>query len=100
MSSPPSSGPLTAPRPAVTPNPVSALIRSADGKMIWMTASTCGIMIAPMAPWATRQAFSTPGPVAAPHSADLTVKPVTPIRNSLLRPNVSASRPPVIGTRT
>ena len=50
MSSPPMSGPLMVPRPAVTPNPASALIRSAGGKITWMTASTCGTMIAPMAP--------------------------------------------------
>jgi len=98
MSSPPSSGPLTVPRPAVTPKPASALIRSRGGKMTWMTDSTCGTMIAPIAPCATRQAMSMPGPCAAPHRAEKTVKPATPIRNSRLRPNMSPSRPPVIST--
>ena len=98
MSRPPSSGPLTVPSPAVTPKPASALIRSRGGKMTWMTASTWGTMIAPIAPWATRQPISMPGLVAAPHSADMIVKPATPIRNSRLRPNVSPSRPPVIST--
>ena len=98
MSSPPSSGPLTVPSPAVTPNPASALIRSRAGKMTWMTASTWGTMMAPMAPWTTRQPISMPGPVATPHSADMIVKPATPIRNSRFRPNVSPSRPPVIST--
>jgi len=98
MSSPPMSGPLTVPRPAVTPKPASALIRSAGGKITWMTASTCGTMIAPIAPCTTRKAMSWPGLCAAPHSADMIVKPVTPIRNSRLRPNVSPSLPPVIRT--
>ena len=69
MSSPPSSGPLTVPRPAVTPKPASALIRSRGGKMTWMTASTWGTMIAPIAPWATRQAISMPGLGARPRTA-------------------------------
>jgi hypothetical protein len=69
MSSPPRSGPLTVPSPAVIPKPASALIRSRGGKMTWMTASTWGTMIAPNAPWATRQPISMPGLVAAPHSA-------------------------------
>ncbi len=54
--------------------------------------------MAPIAPWATRQAISMPGVCAAPHSADIRVNPVMPIRNSRLRPNVSPSRPPVIST--
>ena len=48
---------------------------------------------------AARQAISMPGLWAAPHRADMMVKPLTPIRNSRLRPNVSPSRPPVIRTR-
>ena len=80
------------------PKPASALIRSRGGKMTWITASTCGTMIAPIAPCTTRQAMSMPGLCAAPHSADMIVKPVTPIRNSRLRPNMSPSRPPVIRT--
>ncbi len=55
-------------------------------------------MIAPIAPCTTRQAISMPGLCATPHSADMMVNPVTPIRNSRLRPKVSPSRPPVIST--
>ena len=86
VSSPPSSGPLTAPSPAVMPNAASALIRSAAGKVTCMTDRTCGIISAPMAPWATREAISIPALCAAPHSADMIVKPTTPVRNRRLRP--------------
>ncbi len=82
----------------MTPKPASALIRSDGGNITWMTDSTCGIMIPPMAPCATRKAISWPGLCAAPHRADIAVKPATPIRNSRLRPKVSPSLPPVIST--
>ena len=61
ISRPPSSGPLTVPSPAVTPKPASALIRSTGGKVTWITASTCGIMMPPIAPCKTRKAISCQG---------------------------------------
>jgi len=67
--------------------------------MTWMTARTWGTMIAPIAPCTTRLAISMLGLWAAPHSADMMVKPMTPMRNSRLRPKMSPSLPPVISTR-
>ena len=52
-------------------------------------------MIAAPSPCSARAAISSPAEDASAHSADATVNRQTPITNSLLRPNRSASEPAV-----
>jgi hypothetical protein len=53
-----------------------------------------GARSAPNAPWAARAATSMPKLVAAPPTADAAAKPSAPVRNVILRPIRSPSRPP------
>jgi hypothetical protein len=96
VSSAPSSGPATAPRPTMAPYMPNTLPRSCAGNVTWMIDSTCGTIIAPATPCRTRDATSMSGLTASPHSAEATVKPPMPSRNRRLRPKMSPSRPPVI----
>ncbi|CAM5538660.1 hypothetical protein SCANM63S_00639 [Streptomyces canarius] len=96
VSSAPSSGPETAPRPTIAPNRPKTLPRSWAGKVACTIDSTCGTISAAMPPWRMREATSISGFTAKPHRAEASVKPPTPMRNSRLRPWMSPSRPPVI----
>ncbi len=86
VSSAPISGPETAPRPTTAPNIPNTLPRSWAGKVAWMIDSTWGTISAAVPPWRTRVAISISGPEARPQSAEATVKPLIPSRNSRLRP--------------
>ena len=98
MSSPPSSGPLTVPSPAVTPKPASALIRSRGREDDLDHGEHLGHHDRAESALGDPAADQHARAVAAPHSADMTVKPATPMRNSRFRPKMSPSRPPVIST--
>jgi hypothetical protein len=56
--------------------------------------SAAGASSAPNAPWAARAVTSMPKLVAAPPTADAAAKPSAPVRNVILRPIRSPSRPP------
>ena len=95
VSSAPSSGPDTAPRPTIAPKSPNTLPRSCAGKVAWTIDRTCGTIIAAMAPWRMREATSISGFAAKPQRAEARVKPPMPTRKSRLRPWMSPSRPPV-----
>lgn len=86
VSSAPSIGPETAPRPTIAPNMPKTLPRSCGGKVTWMIASTCGTIMAAMPPWRMREATSTSGLGAMPQSSEAVVKPAMPMRKRRLRP--------------
>lgn len=96
VSSAPSSGPETAPSPTIAPNSPKTFPRSSAGKVACTIDRTCGTIIAAIPPCRMREATSISGFAAKPHSADASVKPPMPMRNSRLRPWMSPSRPPVI----
>ena len=60
-------------------------------------ARPCGIITAPKSPWSTRQPISISGDCARPQSSDAAVNPTAPVRNIVLRPKMSPSRPQVTG---
>jgi hypothetical protein len=93
--SPPMIGPSTALPPITGPNSPKAFWISSGGKVERISPKPCGIMTAANSPWASRKAISISGDVAAPHSADIKVKPATPIRNRRRRAKMSPNRPPV-----
>ena len=76
-------------------NPI-ANRRSCGANSTRMIASTCGVSVAAIIACSTREAISIVGFIANPHSADASVNPPIPTRNTLLRPKMSPSRPPVI----
>lgn len=86
VSSAPSSGPETAPRPMIAPNMPKTLPRSCAGKVTWMIDSTCGTIIAAAAPWSRREPTSISWLAAKPQRAEASVKPAVPRRKSRLRP--------------
>ena len=86
MSSAPSSGPETAPRPTIAPKRPKTLPRSCAGKVACTIDSTCGTISAAMPPWRMREATSISGFAAKPQSAEASVKPPMPMRKSRLRP--------------
>ena len=86
VSSAPSSGPETAPRPTITPKRPKTLPRSSAGNVACTIDRTCGTIIAAMPPWRMREATSISGFAAKPQSAEASVKPAIPTRKSRLRP--------------
>lgn len=70
----------------MAPNIPKTLPRSCAGKVTWMIASTCGTIIAAIAPWSSRDPTSISALTAKPHRAEAIVKPVIPIRKSRFRP--------------
>ena len=95
---PPRSGPMAVSPPAMPKNSASAFPRCRSGNVLTTMASAAGNMIAPPAPWTTRNVTiqaSTPEPLGVrPHIADATTKTMTPITHILVWPKMSESRPP------
>ena len=63
-----------------------------------MTDSTCGYIIAAIAPWSTRERSSMIALWARPQSADAITNPDIPMMNSRFLPKMSPSRPPVMSS--
>ena len=55
-------------------------------------------MTAPPSPWKPRARFSDVGSLARPQSSEARLNRITPIANTRLRPNRSASEPAVSST--
>ena len=94
MMNPARTGPPTEHRPSRGPKALKALTSMSLGKVLVMIAMPCGIRSAPNAPWTTRAMMSMAGLGARPQTAEATVKPVMPRRNSLRWPYLSPRRPP------
>ena len=94
MMNPASTGPPTVASPSMGPNRPNALPSMSRGKVLVMMAMPCGMSSAPNAPCTARAMISRLGSGDRPATADATVNPVMPIRNSRRWPNRSPSRPP------
>ena len=79
-------------------NAASALPRSRSGKVCTTMARAAGNMIAPPAPWMTRnvtiQASARLPLGVSPHIVEAPAKTITPMVTIFRWPTVSASRPP------
>ena len=79
-------------------NIASALPRSRSGKVLTTMASAAGNMMAPPAPWTTRNVTihaSATDPVGvSPHRVEAPTKTMTPITHIFVWPKMSESRPP------
>ncbi len=95
VSTPPSTGPIARAR-ALTPAHVPIAVPRCSGGNDWvMMARVAGIMNAAPMPCTARNATSTASFGAKPIAALAIPNTVTPNRNSLRRPKMSPSRPPV-----
>jgi len=83
---PPSTGPAAVAMPLTAPHMPKAVPRSLPRKLWPSSASEVANMIAPPMPWPHRDRMIISGLAARPHSSDPTVKIVSPIENSRLRP--------------
>jgi len=75
------------------PNTAMACPWRSGGLICKRVACDSGISPAPATPCKARKRTSSPRLVAAPHSAEATVKPMTEIRKMYLMPNRPASQP-------
>ena len=95
---PPSNGPMAVSPPAMPKNSARAFPRWRNGNVCTTMASAAGNMIAPPAPWMTRnvtiQASARLPFGVSPHMADAAAKTMTPSVTMGRWPTVSASRPP------
>ena len=92
---PPSAGPVArASAPAAAQMPMAMLRSLTLVNAVMMMASVAGISRAAPMPWMARLAMSTPPLPASPAASEDSVKTAMPARNSLRRPNTSASLPP------
>ena len=84
--------------PAIPKKIASALPRSRNAKVCTTIASAAGNMIAPPAPWTTRnvtiQASAKLPFGVSPHIAEAAANTITPSVTILRWPTVSARRPP------
>ena len=94
-STPPTSGPAANASPITAPQIPIARARASPSNSCASSASEAGNMTAAPSPCSARAAISSPDEEAIVHSADATVNRHTPITNSFLRPNRSASDPAV-----
>jgi hypothetical protein len=92
---PPSTGPAATAMPVIAPQMPKAVPRSLPRKLWPSSASEVANTTAPPMPWPHRDRMSISGSWARPHSRDPSVKIVSPIANSRLRPYRSASTPEV-----
>ena len=92
---PPSAGPAArASAPAAAQMPMAMLRSLTLVNVAMMMASVAGMSRAAPMPWMARLAMSTPPLPASPATSEDSVKTAMPARNSLRRPNTSASLPP------
>ena len=95
---PPRIGPTAVSPPAMPKKIASALPRSRSSNVCTTIARAAGNMIAPPAPWITRNATIHPSarlPFGVrPHSAEEPAKTTTPSVTIVRWPTVSARRPP------
>jgi hypothetical protein len=92
---PPSAGPVArASAPAAAQMPMAMLRSLTLVNVAMMMASVAGMSRAAPMPWMARLAMSTPPLPASPATSEDSVKTAMPARNSLRRPNTSASLPP------
>ncbi len=95
VSRPPISGPTaSANAPTALQMPIAAARRRPASKVAEMMASVVGVSSAAPRPWMARAAISPPAVVASPAASEAPVKIASPVRNTRLRPQTSASRPP------
>ena len=94
-STPPTSGPAANASPITAPQIPIARARASPSNSCASSASEAGNMTAAPSPCSARAAISSPDEEASVHSAEATVNRQTPITNSFLRPNRSASEPAV-----
>ena len=92
---PPSTGPSAVDTPVIAPHTPNATPRSRPRKLFPSRASDVANMIAPPTPCPLRDTISISGSWAKPHSSDPSVKMISPMMNSRLRPYRSASTPEV-----
>ena len=92
---PPSTGPIAS-ASALTPAHVPIAVPRWCGGNAWvMIARLAGIMQAAPTPWTARNATSTLSSGESPITRLERPNTITPSRNSLRRPKMSPSRPPV-----
>ena len=87
------SGPIATAAPTVAPQIPNAVPRSRPWNSCERIASETANMIAPPIPCTPRARIRKSGLVAAPQSADASVKSATPPVNTRLRPRRSPSEP-------
>ena len=81
--------------PTTAPQMPKAVPRSRPRKLCPSSASDVANIIAPPTPCPLRLTMSMSGSTASPHSSEPSVKIVSPVENSRLRPYRSASTPEV-----
>ena len=92
---PPRAGPVArASAPTAAQMPMAVLRSLTFVNVAMMMARVAGISRAAPMPWTARLPMSTPPLPASPAASEDSVKTTMPIRNSLRRPNTSASLPP------
>ena len=90
---PPTTGPATEAKPALSPNSEKARLRSRGGNITWAIDSTCGVITEPARPCRMRAPIRSWIEGAIPQRNEPSVNNATPIRNICLRPTMSPSRP-------
>jgi hypothetical protein len=98
MIRPPRTGPVAADTPTVVPNQPNARARSAPWNSSWIRPVFCGVSIPAATPCSSRAATRSSAVGAAPATALVSVKPVSPARNIRRRPTRSPRRPPATST--
>ncbi len=93
-SQPPASGPTTNAMPVHDVQVPIAAPRSSPLKVDVITASPAGVRSAPVTPWSARATISVFPSGAAAQRADITPKPMIPMRKIRRAPNRSLSEPP------
>ncbi len=83
---PPNSWPSTPAIPIAKPYAAKAVARREPAYTVPRMASTCGVTIAPAAPWRTRAITRALASGANPHAADVRVNRMRPIANIRRRP--------------
>jgi hypothetical protein len=73
-----------------------AMLSFSAGNVLRRIARLAGWSSAPAKPWTTRQKITISIEPERPTATEATAKPATPTRNTVLRPNRSASRPATI----
>ena len=97
MITPPSNAPTTAPDAPIAPQMPSARLRSLFSVKVARTIdSAAGDMNAALRPCSPREITIIVLSCAAPVASDASANAVVPARNTRLRPNRSAARPPRI----
>ena len=95
VSRPPATRPIAAPPPLIAAyTPIARFRGGPSGKVVVISASAVGAIIAPPTPWTARAVSSQACEVAKPPASEAAENSSSPATNIRRRPSRSPARPP------